>query len=354
MPSPPMTDDELKRTVETYCRLKSTIKTAKALKLGRYTTVYSRLKVAKERGLWDGKNATFEQFDPAELPSEDAPIDELIESRLKQFDRKRTAKEARRLIPIRIKVGGPIAITHFGDPHIDDDGCNIRQLKSDIDTINATDGMFAANVGDLHNNWVGKLARLYGQQTTSARQAWQLVEWMINAVPWLYLIGGNHDAWSGTGDPLKWITQDQVGVYENWGVRLNLNFPNGKQLRINARHDFSGHSMWNPNHGPVKAIKAGWRDHILTCGHKHETGFGPPLKCPATGLISWPLRCAGYKVYDSYGDQLGLPDQNISPSITTVIDPQYDDNDPRLITPFLDCQEAAEYLTWKRSRSKGH
>lgn len=351
MPTPAITDAELIETCEAVLKHGNITRAGKALGKDR-VTIQCRVKTATKRGLWDAdKKQILSKPDiyVPPLPSEDLPTDELIQLRLKQFALKKVAKEARRLIPVHVKIDGPIAITHFGDPHIDDDGCDIKQLTADIETIRNTKGMFAANVGDLQNNWIGSLGRLYGAQSTSAKQGWQLVEWMMTTIKWLYLVGGNHDAWSGAGDPLKWITRDQVGVYEAWGVRINLIFPNGKQVRINARHDFSGHSMWNPNHGPVKAIKAGWRDHILTCGHKHETGFGPPLKDPATGLISWPLRCAGYKIFDGYGDQLGLPDQNISPSITTIIDPRCADDDPNLITPILNCQRAAQILTAMRA-----
>lgn len=292
---------------------------------------------------------------PFEVPllhSGELTIEELLAHRRKVFQRKDEGAKSRKLIPVKVNLDGPIGILHFGDPHVDDDGCDFPRLEADIDIVNKTPGMLAGNVGDLHNNWIGRLARLYANQSTTAKQAWMLVEWLVRSVPWLYLVKGNHDLWSGDGDPLDFIKRfSEIGAMEAHGARLELTFPNEKKIRVNARHDFSGHSMWNPNHGPVKAIKAGWRDHILTCGHKHETGFGPPLKDPASGLISWPLRCAGYKKHDSYGDQLGLPDQTISPSILTVIDPRYDDDDPRLITPFLSAEEGAEFLTWKRKKA---
>jgi hypothetical protein len=145
--------------------------------------------------------------------------------------------------------------------------------------------------------------------------------------------------------------QKQTGVHESWGARLNLCFPNGKEVRINARHDFAGHSMWNTVHGASKAAQMGWRDHVLVCGHKHTSGY-QLLKDPATGLISHVLRVAGYKVYDRYARELGLPDQNISPAAVTIIDPEYMDDDPRLVTVLHDVAEGAEFLNYKRNRAK--
>lgn len=283
--------------------------------------------------------------------SADEPIEDLIERRTRDFKRKDKAETARKLIDVKINIDGPIGICHFGDPHVDDDGCDLPALRRHIEIVNTTPGMFGANVGDLQNNWIGRLSHLYGQQETSKRTAWRLTEWLVRSVDWLYLIGGNHDAWSGAGDPLLWITRDQTGVFEYDGVRLNLKFPNGKQVRVNARHDFRGHSMWNPTHGPLKAAMMGWRDHILSCGHTHVSGY-QLTKDPSSGLISHILRVAGFKKHDTYAKQLGLPDAAFSPSSTTIIDPTKEDDDPSLITVIHDVEKAAQFLTMLRGEKK--
>jgi hypothetical protein len=289
-------------------------------------------------------------FQTDKLPDPDISAEDLIAYRKKTYAQRNAAEQARKLIGVRVKIDGPIGITHFGDVHIDDDGCWIEKLEMDMNSVRDTEGMFGANLGDLQNNWVGRLARLWANQGTSASQSWKLVEWMINYIDWLYIIGGNHDTWSGQGDPLKWMTRGSKGVFENHGARLGLTFPNGKVVRVNARHDFAGHSQWNPAHGAVKASMVGWRDHILTCGHKHTSYISGPMKDPSSGLLSWAIRCAGYKIHDDYAAASGFPDQNAFPACVTIIDPQYADNDTRLVTVIPDVQEAAEYLTWKRAK----
>ena len=310
-------------------------------------TLRDRVKRAVELGHYPSNLE--DDFDIGTLPDEVAPISELIERRKIEYKRKSDFSEARRLINVKVKMDGPIGICHFGDPHVDDPGTDILALEQHVEIVKKTKGMFGGNIGDQQNLWVGRLARLYGEQSTSAQESWVLTEWLIRSIQWLYIIGGNHDCWAGAGDPLKWITRNQKGVFEYHGARLNLDFPNGKEVRVNARHDFRGYSQWNPVHGPSKAIQMGWRDHILTAGHKHISGAAI-LKCPATGLISHALRCAGYKKYDRYAEELGLPDQNISPCVITVIDPRFEDNDPRLITVLWDVEEAAEFLTYKRKK----
>ena len=229
----------------------------------------------------------------------------------------------------------------------DDDGTDLALLERHTDLIRNTKGLFGANVGDTTNNWMGRLARLYAEQSTSAKQAWQIAEWFIKRVDWLYFLSGNHDAWSGPGDPIKWILRS--GVPNDSGVRLNLQFPNGKEVRINARHTFPGHSMWNTAHGLSKAAQMGWRDHILIAGHTHVSGY-QIVKDPMTGMLSHAIRVGSYKTYDRYAEQLGLPDQCISPAVVTVIDPN-STTETGLITVFHDVEEGAKFLTWKRQRS---
>jgi hypothetical protein len=275
-------------------------------------------------------------------------IEDLVEERIKKFARKTVKKEAEKCFPIQVLKDGPIAIAHFGDPHVDDDGTNLGLLLKHAELVAKTDGMFGGNVGDVQNNWVGRLGRLYGEQSTSAAESWKLTEHFIKMVPWLYLCGGNHDAWSGAGDPLEYMI-GQPTVYANHQVRLNLKFPNKKEIRVNCRHNFKGHSQYNTAHGISKAAMMGWRDHILTAGHTHVSGY-QVLKDPMTGLISHAIRCASYKTYDKYAEQLGLADQSIFMCPVTIIDPKYDDNDPRLVTTIFDPYEGADYLTWKRSK----
>ena len=342
-------DDDLLAALDTLERCNNNqVQAAQQLGIIRATFI-SRMKVAKAR-LNDGTLRRRKEFTVTPAPSGDASAEELLERRKRDFARLRANKEAKRLTRVDIALGGPVGIAHFGDPHVDDDGTDIGLIEEHVSIVNKTEGMFGANLGDIQNNWIGRLARLYGEQSTSHSDAWVLTEWLVSSVHWLYLVGGNHDCWSGVGDPLKWIARQSGNVLDYHGVRLNLCFPNGKQVRVNARHDFTGHSMWNPTHGPMKAIQGGWRDHILTCGHKHVSFIGGPLKDPATGLLSWAIRCAGYKTFDRYAEEKGLPDQNSFASCVTIIDPQYADDDARLITVIPDVAEGAEFLKWKRKK----
>ncbi|HDR9497061.1 TPA: hypothetical protein QDC06_000246 [Burkholderia cepacia] len=299
------------------------------------STLRSRLK---------GTDFSIEQPEPALLP-----VEELLARRKQQYAQKVRHEQSRQLIPVRIKLPGPIGILHFGDPHVDDDGTDLALLERHMELCRSVEGLYGANIGDTTNNWIGRLGRLYGEQSTSAAEAWQLAEWFLTNTPWLYLIGGNHDAWSGTGDPIRWIVGQAGSLYQDSEVRLALSFPNKASVRINARHDFSGHSIYNPVHGATKALHFGVRDHVAICGHKHTSGYGV-LKDPDSGITMHAIQIASYKIHDRYAREKGFRDQHLSPCAVTIIDPDLPATHPDLIKVFWDAEEGADYLKFKRTK----
>lgn len=275
------------------------------------------------------------------------PVEELIEQRRRVYAIK-AAAEAVRSIRVAVKVSGPIGVLHFGDPHVDDDGCDIDALIAHTELVRNTEGLFGGNVGDTRNNWVGRLARLWAEQSTSAAEAAALLEWFVRRVDWLYLIGGNHDAWSGADDPIAWIQKERNAIYTPSECRLDLRFPNGRSCIINARHDFTGHSMWNPAHGVGRAVQQGQWDDIAVCGHRHVSGY-MPLVSPE-GKVCHALQVSSYKRVDRYAKEKGFRNQTIEPGVVTVIDPGAK-TPASFVTVFLSVDEGVDYLKFKR-RSK--
>ena len=289
------------------------------------------------------------EFTNSQAPPEDLDVPTLLRRKSESYQIYKSYRDHTKLIPIQVNIDGPIGICHFGDPHIDDDGCDIDQLINDVAIVHNTIGMFAGNVGDTVNNWVGRLAELYNKQSTTAKQGWALTEWLIKSLNWLYIVGGNHIMWSGHRDPLQWLI-GQTGNYGPSSVRMALNFSNGREVRVNVRHDFKGHSQWNQTHGSMKAAQMGWRDHILANGHKHISGQGFVID-PSSGLISHCLQVATYKIIDDYAEQLCLPNQNVSPNVTTIIDPDAK-LERQLVTVFWDLEYAADYLNFLRKKNQ--
>ena len=346
-----LTDEQMLEAIQAYKKFQSSIKAANSLKLPR-STFENRLANAKMRfpDMIDGGEQADRpnEFTVMALPDDDLDIEDLVELRIKQFGKKRDFHEATRLIPVKVKIEGPIGILHFGDPHVDDDGTDLETLRKHSD-LTKQEGIWGANVGDTTNNWVGRLARLYANQSTTAAQAWKLAEWFIGRTRWLYMVGGNHDAWSGSADPIKWIARQQDALYQPTECRVGLRFPNGREFIVNARHDFAGHSQWNPAHGQMKAAMMGHRDHLMISGHRHTSGYGV-VKDGSTGRICHAVQVASYKLFDSYAKEKGFRDQTLSPACLTVLDPDLDETHPDAIKLFWDPEVGAEYLAWRRSK----
>ena len=345
MPTPPIADKLLVEAWNALQDAPSKQAAANTLKIP-VTTLSHRLNVYRMR--FPNGDTYKPEFTVSNLPDDDIDVEELVEHRIKQFEKKRKHQEATKLIPIKVHIPGVIGILHFGDPHVDDDGTDLDAIRQHGD-LTHLEGIWGANVGDTTKNWVGRLARLYANQSTSADQAWKLAEWFIQRTRWLYMIGGNHDAWSGSSDPIKWISKQSNTLYQSSECRIGLRFPNKREIIVNARHDFAGHSQWNPTHGQMKAAQMGMRDHIMISGHKHTSGYGL-IKDPSTGKVCHAIQVASYKIFDSYAKERGFRDQSLSPACMTVINPDLPQDHPDMVKVFWCPFEGADFVKWKRKK----
>lgn len=346
----PCSDEELREAWDIFiANNMNLVKAALAINLPRGTLTNRIQEYKRKFGQRVDRSVEIKrEFTVTPIPDDDIDIDELVELRIKQFGKKQAHEEATKLINVKVRIEGAIGILHFGDPHVDDDGTDLAMLREHSD-LTKQEGVWGANVGDTTNNWVGRLARLYANQATSAEQAWKLAEWFIARTRWIYMIGGNHDAWSGAADPIKWIARQSDTLYKPSECRVQLRFPSGRNVVVNARHDFAGSSQWNPAHAQMKAAQMGYRDHIMISGHKHTSGYGI-IKDPQGGKVCHAIQVASYKMFDTYAKEKGFRDQTVSPACMTVIDPNLDDTHPDMVKVFWDPKEGAEFLRWKRRK----
>lgn len=288
-----------------------------------------------------------ETFTIPELPTDDLPAEMIVEQLTNRFMKRKEAKDARKWIPIDMRNSMPIGLLWLGDPHIDDNYCDWPNLRKHIDIIQTNEGIYGCSLGDHQNNWIGRLARLYDHQDTSHKTAWRLVEWLIDNINPLILIGGNHDMWSGAGDPLKWMTGAH-SINEDWEARVEVRFPNGRVCRIHAAHDMPGHSQWNPLHAQNKMARFKSNAHLYISGHRHNWALGH-IELVEQEMTTWLARARGYKFRDDFALTKGFEQQNFGQAILQVIDPHA--SDPTgFVHCFADVEQGAEFLDWKRQR----
>jgi hypothetical protein len=344
-----LTDEELRATVEARAKFNTDKETADFLGLKR-SGVSSRLQDARNRGLLPPIKAAVAPPGIVfpDLPSSELPVEDLIDQAVTRFQQHQTAKDARKWMEIKIGSNDPIGICFMGDPHVDSPGCNWPLLRRHVNILKDTPGLYALNIGDQSDNWVGRLVRLYAEAEMSKRQARKIAKWLMRdaGINWLLFILGNHDLF-GDGMPELIRANAKLVPVEDWQSRFQLVFPNGQRVRVHAAHDFPGSSIWNKMHGPQKASMLYDQADIFACGHKHEWAINESENANRDFVYNL-IRARGYKYIDSYADQLGYASQKYGASITAIIDPR--DSDVKRIRCFPDLDEAAEYLTWKRSR----
>jgi len=386
MPNPTLSDKILKATLSAYVKANGPARSLYVV--GREIgmsgeTLKRRLDMAEARGIpvpprsyvetaprgatlraqqasraaKEDKERSAPAFEVSDIPDDDLDADEIVAQAKAAFRQKKAHELARRLIPVQVRVPGPIGILHFGDPHVDDPGTDLELLDRHSDLTRDYSFVVGANVGDTTNNWIGRLAALYASQNMSRSRAVKVAERFIRRTKWLYMIGGNHDLWSGADDPIRWISRSAGATYQSSECRVELRFQDGDPpIRINARHDFAGSSQWNPAHGPMKAAMMGTRDHILVAGHRHESAHGV-VKCPTTGIVCHALKVASYKMFDRYARERGFRDQALGPAAMTILQPYLPDDhpdrvvvvwDPEVGVELLQAMRAARKLPWKK------
>lgn len=278
---------------------------------------------------------------------DDEPIESIIARQVKAFERKQKAAAARKWFPIKVNETRPYAVLWFGDPHIDNGGCNWPLLQRHIDLCKH-DGIYGGNIGDTTDNWpwTGRLAKLWAESEVSSKNAKRLAEWFMfdSGVKWLLWIIGNHDEWNGGAEFYKRLGARHVPVLD-WRAQFSLQHRNGSQTRIDAAHGRKGNSLYNPSHGTLRDAKFGEDADLFVTGHIHSFKLDH-YEMPERNKTTWLAQVRGYKFHDHYAMVNGFAEYQNGAAILSVINPE-----TGAVQCFADPEEGAEYLAWKRGRS---
>lgn len=287
------------------------------------------------------------------IPDPDMPIEQVLSWRRESFNRSLAHHSAKRWRKFNVPISGPYALMFFGDPHIDDDGCHLPLLESHCELAAKTEAIYAINIGDTTNNWIGRLERLWANQDASAKTAQKLARWLLceSGVPWFLWLHGNHDLWGGRVGP-DWFAaiKPHFVAMDDWQAKVTLVSPNGHELRLWASHNFKGNSIWNNMHGLERAAQMQDWAHLYVAGHHHDTGLRQGENSHRS-FCYWLMRVRGYKFMDDFADHHGFGEYQHGAAGLAVIDPTA--NKPNAVTCFLDPFEGAEFLAYKRRHIGG-
>jgi len=257
---------------------------------------------------------------PPDIPSDKIDTQTLVDRICESYKRKEKKQKALDWMEFTVNTDKPIGLVFVGDPHIDNPGTDWPQLRHDAKVCDQ-DGIHAINMGDLRDNWPGRMKGLYEKHEVSGDQSWQLVEWFYaqSGFRWLVSIMGNHDLWQNR-KLLKECAKHYCPVTD-WRARFQLVFKNGFKFAVDAAHDHKGHSQYNTVHGNKKtALWDGQQADLYVSGHKHNYGYADEY---ANGRKMSFLRVAGYKRIDDYARTLGHePEWQDPASVMIIIDPK--------------------------------
>lgn len=281
-----------------------------------------------------------------------AELPDFVVDACNRFERHEKPRIARRRAwrPIKLPDDRPFGVLWVGDPHIDDDKCDWPQLVSHIQLARTTPGLYAVNVDDVTNNWVGRLTRLFAEQNAGQKEARRRIKWLMHGagVPWAFWLLGNHDAWNEGDTIIDLMSDGRLPVFD-WEARVE--FTSGKEkFRVHVAHDFPGQSMWNIVHGPGRAARMGSLAELYVCGHKHDWGTAS-FEIAGHDRVVHTARARGYKADDRHALVNGFQQSTNGASILTVFNPRAKSPAGR-ITTFTDVEVGAQFLGLLRSGNK--
>ena len=280
----------------------------------------------------------------------DVDVEALLARRIDEFKVRNAQDKAKKWHTVHMKSNAPIGLGFIGDLHLDDDGTDIKLAFEHAELFNGSvEGFYAGFLGDAVNNWDGRLTKLWADQSITAKETQALlIRYMENIGHLIFALQGNHHAFGDRLDYFELLMSDAAGVVSPHGQHIRIVFPNGKEVRINARHTFPGKSQWVTNMGALKAAQLDGSCDIYAAGHIHCSGYSHTYH-EGFERMCHALQVASYKALDDYADELGLPKRDLYQCPVALIDPHA--TSPVNFVRFeFDPFEGAERIKWMRSR----
>lgn len=342
-----VTDEEVRETLRAMQQHRLPTGEPNISAISRELGIHRKTVASRIRKIGEGEyeNITMPSF--VTEGDEKEPIEEIRTRMSANFERKKKAADSRNWFQIKLKETRPYGILWFGDPHLDDDGCNWPLVEKHVEIANR-EGVYGANIGDTTNRWVGRFMAKYADQETSWETADRLAEWFMleSGVTWLVWLLGNHDLWNQGSAFYKRMGAYQIPVID-WRAKFSIVHPNGSQVRFDAAHGRKGTSIYNELHGTLREAVMGETADCYITGHTHNFAL-EQLEVARRGHLCWLMQLRGYKFFDDFALTKGFPEYHNGSAIMVVIDPNAD----RPIQQcFEDIEAGYDYMLFLRGRA---
>jgi hypothetical protein len=343
----PIGDDELKRRADAYIKNGRNLNaTAKELGLEKCRArLRQQLTKAAEKGY-------LEYYKGLPNPSKNPLIEQTIAQHKDNFERLKKHEE--HVFRFDLDDDLPFGLIALGDPHLDNQGTDLVAWERWNEPLRTNPRLRGVCLGDLLDNWVGRLESLWAHNPMTKDQAVQILEHYLQEYGgcWDWCVGGNHDKWPDAARAIAMLLE-QVGCeYKADEMKIEYHTPSGHVVAVTARHNWPGKSMYNPAHGTNRAaMMRGYVEDLLLGGDLHVSGANQ-VKSPANGVFTHGVQLASFKIVDDYAKTMGFADKHISPAAVIVIDPQLPRTAHNRVRVFWDLEDGLAVLNWAYKKAK--
>ena len=284
------------------------------------------------------------------IPKKTYDFRRFLDVRMDQYDRQLAHETAWDWAEVFIPDSKPVGLMVFGDPHLDNPGTHIEEFVDHLYLAKDTPGVYAVNLGDVTDNWTGKLMAKYQDHVVSRGDAMEATRHIMNdfGVHWLLWLIGNHDVWESGQHILEGLNSKNT-LMRYWDAKVNFNFPGEQVIKVHAAHSFKGTSMYSPTYGAAKHATLAQDADLWICGHFHESGI-QVFEARHSNKIFTLGQASGYKKIDNYARAGGFGSCRSGSSIFFILDPSAEQPEDRVL-PFLNPRTGVKFLkTMRRQR----
>jgi predicted phosphodiesterase len=260
-------------------------------------------------------------------------------SLLEDADEKReTLADSTRSVVWDSPVPGPIGVAFLSDIHAGASGVLYKRFRQDIETIAATEGLYAVMNGDLFEGAkvMSKAGNaLYSSAFASQKDQYQYIRrrMLLAQGKWIVVTGGNHDSRDYQTAGLDRLPDlcNELGVPYATETGATVTLTVGSQVyTVVVKHDYRGKSQLNKSNSMRRLWDEwphSWQNaDVVALAHLHEPDLHETMR---KGEPVVYLRSGSYKVVDSWAESAGYKPQYGVPIV--IFDP-----DTRFIQPVRD------------------